>query len=295
VLTKFFPETETGSIGILHTDDAFVFAIEADRWFYQCKCIDAVFPNYKQVIPDYTQPGRGSLTFDKDDIATLEEASKHTSNQSDNQLFVYAANGGVYIGTGEQDYNLSICQLSQTKTDAREPFLAVVNGKSLVQALKHNFLTAKDLGSGLPVYFEGEGENMHLLMPFNGIPNERVIKQFERFIDKESSDQKEGQAMAVAETQEKESGGTIQQFNNTENEATQQEDKETVPQEELLNLVSETLEVTRQATTLLKEVKKQAKSLERHYKSKEKIIQTKEKEFQKNKELISKLQEAVNF
>jgi hypothetical protein len=179
-----------------------------------------------------------------------------------------------------------------------------VNGKLLLEALDHVFVSMRIRNGQTPVVFEDGDEGLHLLMPLRREPSEAVRSAVEAHLGEVPQSVADAPAKSVPPIAQETNpmprpeatAPTAQQPPATTPTRNMQfvQDAETQdPVARLEELVGETQELVKQANASMREVKKQLRAVKTHFRDREKQIGSREKEMEKSLTLIQRLQETI--
>jgi DNA polymerase III sliding clamp (beta) subunit (PCNA family) len=295
-LLKRFPEEENGRIGMREEDGIQTLVLATDELTYSCRCPEGTFPNYGQVIPDM-EGFVTSLRFGPADIESVRSLVPFLNKDLDSMLCVFGRGGKAAIamenGGDTTTLPLAECQFED------EGLGICINGKFLLEALEHGFLSMRIRNGQTPLVFDDTNDGLHLLMPLRQEPSEALRNAVEAHL---------GEVPRPADNTPTEPTTTIAQETNpmpkpeatpptaqqpTRNMQFVDTDETEDPVARLEEFVGETLELVKQASASVREVKKQLRAVKTHFRDREKQIGSREKEMEKSLILIQRLQETI--
>ena len=297
VLLKHFPEVSQGRIGLHEKDEIQTLVIATDELTYTCRCPEGMFPNYEQVIPD--MPGyAATLSFGPADLEAISPLLPFLDKADQHALFVFGRAGRVTVGIEGDPKGGTVLPLPDCRLDGEDVTFAV-NGKMLVEALKHGFLTVRIRDGYSPVVFDDGNDGLHLLMPLRPDPSS-ALQNAANPQPKAAAQTpaqptpQEDNPMPDPETATPEAGkpGATTPPTTVPNrnlELVKAQD----PVARLEELVAESQESIKQANASVRELKKQIRVVKTHYRDREKQIGSREKEMEKSLALIQRLQETI--
>ena len=320
VLLKHFPEADQGRIALHEKDEIQTLVLATDELTYTCRCPEGRFPNYEQVIPD--MPGcAATLSFGPADVEAIGPLLPFLDKADQHAMFVFGRSGQVTVGIEGDPNGGTVLPLPECRLDGEDVTFAV-NGKMLLEALKHGFLTVRIRDGYSPVVFDDGAEGLHLLMPLHGEATSALLKAAGIEIAEpptvDTTTEPASEA-APTTTQPEPTAQTPAQPDPQED--TPMPDPETAtpeaeqpgaatpsttipgrnlelveaqdPVARLEELVAESQESIKQANASVRELKKQIRAVKTHYRDREKQIGSREKEMEKSLALIQRLQETI--
>jgi len=305
MLLKHFPESAQGRIGMHEKDEVQTLVLATDDLTYTCRCPEGRFPNYEQVIPD--TPGcAATLSFGPADLAAIAPLLPFLDKADQHALFVFGRAGQVTVGIEGDPNGGTGLPLPKCRLDGGDVTFAV-NGKMLLEALKHGFLTVRIRDGYSPVVFDDGAEGLHLLMPLRGEASSALLEAAgvqPAPEATESTPDPEPQPIAPTTIPGKPEESVVPdtpvptpQPKPTAPVAIPTRNLSVVPAEDpiarLEELANESQEIVQQALASVRELRKQIRTVKNHYRDREKQIGTREKEMEKSLALIQRLQETI--
>jgi DNA polymerase III sliding clamp (beta) subunit (PCNA family) len=297
VLLKHFPESAQGRIGMHEKDEVQTLVLSTNELTYSCRCPEGRFPNYEQVVPDMGGYAT-TLSFGPADLEAIDPLLPFLDKADQHALFFFGRSGQVTVGIEGDPNGGTVLPLPECRLDGEDVTFAV-NGKMLLEALKHGFLTVRIRDGSSPVVFDDGNDGLHLLMPLRPDPSSAL--QDAANPQPEAATQtptqptpQEDNPMPDAETAtpEAEKPGAV-----TPPATVPGRDLELVeaqdPVARLEELVAESQESIKQANASVRELKKQIRAVKIHYRDREKQVGAREKEMEKSLALIQRLQETI--
>jgi DNA polymerase III sliding clamp (beta) subunit (PCNA family) len=297
VLLKHFPESSQGRIGLHEKDEIQTLVLATDELTYTCLCPGGQFPNYEQVIPD--MPGHAAtLSFGPADLEMIKPLVPFLDKADQYALFIFGRAEQVTVGLEGEPGGGTPVPLPECRFEGEDVTVAV-NGKMLLEALKHGFLTVRVRDDHSPVVFDDGNDGLHLLMPLRTDPSAALQEAAGTQPEAASATPtqptpQEDNPMPDSETTtpeaEKPGAATSPTTVPGRNlELVEAQD----PVARLEELVAESQESIKQANASVRELKKQIRAVKTHYRDREKQIGTREKEMAKSLALIQRLQETI--
>jgi DNA polymerase III sliding clamp (beta) subunit (PCNA family) len=297
VLLKHFPESAQGRIGMHEKNEIQTLVLATDELTYTCRCLEGMFPNYEQVVPDMGGFAT-TLHFGPTDLEVIKPLLPFLNEHQQYGLSFTARADGVTIGISEEEDGKTAVVLPECRLEGEDLDVAA-NGKMLAEALEHGFLTMRVRDGYTPLAFDnGEGA-LHLLMPLkpdpSPAPKEAADPQPKTTAQTPTQPTpQEDNAMPGSETTTPETDkpgaatppATVPARNLALVEAQD-------PVARLEELVAESQEAIKQATASVRELKKQIRAVKTHYREREKQVGAREKEMEKSLALIQRLQETI--
>jgi DNA polymerase III sliding clamp (beta) subunit (PCNA family) len=296
VLLKHFPEEEQGRIGMHEEDGVQTLVIATDEMTYSCRCPDGTFPNYRQVIPDMDGFAT-SLRFGEADVESVRSLVPFLDKDLDNTLCVFGESGKAAVAM-EDGEDTTILPLAECQFEGEELGICI-NGKFLLEALEHGFVSMRVRNGQTPLVFDDGNDGLHLLMPLRREPSEALrnaagvhLGEVSQHADNTPTEPAPTIAEETSPMPKPEATApTTQQP--TRNMQFVQDDEAEAPVVRLEELVNETQELVKQANASIREVKKQLRTVKTHFRDREKQIGSREKEMEKSLTLIQRLQETI--
>jgi DNA polymerase III sliding clamp (beta) subunit (PCNA family) len=296
VLLKHFPAQDQGRIGMHEEDGIQTLVIATDEMTYSCRCPEGTFPNYKQVIPDM-EGFTTSLRFGSADIECVRSLVPFLDNDLDSMLCVFGRGDKAAVAM-ENGEDTTALPLAECQFEGDELGICV-NGKLLLEALDHGFVSMRIRNGQTPVVFEDGDEGLHLLMPLRREPSEALRRVTEVHLGEASQRTDDTAAIPEPSTEQETNpmpkpeatAPTTQQP--TRNMQFVQNEETQDPVARLEELVNETQELVRKANASMREVKKQLRAVKTHFRDREKQVASREKEMEKSLTLIQRLQETI--
>jgi DNA polymerase III subunit beta len=297
VLLKHFPEADHGRIGLHEKDEIQTLVLATDELTYSCRCPEGTFPNYEQVIPDMSGHA-ATLSFGPADLEAIGPLLPFLDKADQHALFVFGRSGQVTVGIEGDPNGGTVVPLPECRLDGEDVTFAV-NGKMLLEALKHGFLTVRIRDGYSPVVFDDGNDGLHLLMPLRPDPSSALQEAADT--QPEAATQtptqptpQEDNPMPDPETTAPEAekpGATTPPATvpGRNLELVEAQD----PVARLEQLVAESQESIKQANASVRELKKQIRVVKTHYRDREKQVSAREKEMEKSLALIQRLQETI--
>ena len=325
VLTKILPDEAEGKIGVYDDDHCEILDVSTSEWRYQTKCVTAQYPNYEHVIPDKSG-WAGRFRLDDEDAAKLMSAiEEFAPGFRDKAVYLYGENGRVGAAQHAPGKTPAVVELPRSQSNFSEGTGITLSGVFLAQLLEHDYTDIHVKDPYTPVYCNGQPGSFHLLMPCGDRIDSQTVDQVREHVlaaNPQPEEKKGTTAMSTKDnTQQAQEKGTEQKTEQKSDSDKQQQKKQSQkqtqqdnggvekngqaqkqsssqqsqdPLQELEQTIRQAEEANRQAAAMLREVKKQAKSVTSHYRQKDRELRAREREFEKNKELITRLQKAVN-
>ena len=160
-----------GAIAVQEVEGTTFCELESANWRYTTKCIDGVYPDYKQVIPE---SGSGSINFSEEDVAYLKKTVPLLDSGDDfNTVHLYADQSAVKVfSAGFQGAHLTV----NTPYKGRNCVALSVDRNLLLRALDLGFtrfeLSEED---GIaPIMAKGGRGDIYVFMPLRGVNAERI-------------------------------------------------------------------------------------------------------------------------
>jgi DNA polymerase III sliding clamp (beta) subunit (PCNA family) len=292
VLLKHLPE-EQGRIGMREEDGIQTLVFSTDRLTYSCRCPEGTFPNYGQVVPDMDGFAT-NLRFGPADIESVRSLVPFLNKDLDSMLCVFGRGGRATVAM-ENGEDTTILPLAECQFEGEELGICI-NGKFLLEALDHGFLSMRVRNGQTPLVFDNGNDGLHLLMPLRREPCETLRQAAEPHLGEapqppdatpKPSTEQETNPMPEPEA----TAPTTQQP--SRNMQFVRDDKTEAPVARLEELVGETQELIKQANASMREVKKQLRAVKTHFRDREKQVGSREKEMEKSLTLIQRLQETI--
>jgi DNA polymerase III sliding clamp (beta) subunit (PCNA family) len=297
VLLKHLPESDQGRIGLHEKDEIQTLVLATDELTYSCRCPEGRFPNYEQVIPD--MPGyAATLSFGPADLEAIGPLVPFLDKADQHALFVFGRAGQVTVGVGGDPDGGTVVPLPECRLDGEDVTFAV-NGKMLLDALKHGFLTVRIRDGYSPVVFDNGNDGLHLLMPLRPDPSSALqdaakpqpgpAAQTPTQPIPEEDNPMPAPETTTPETEKPGAATPPTTVPNRNLELVEAQD----PVARLEELVAESQESIKQANASGRELKKQIRAVKTHYRDREKQVGAREKEMEKSLALIQRLQETI--
>ena len=316
-LCKFLDDKSCeGKAGVLDKDSSQYFELRKERWRYQCRCIEGMYPNFEQVIPDDNTDWLAGVTFSDEDIEIVENAVKQFPKSQEKITYFYSDKGEAVLCAKDDNGSITGLKLTGCEVYSQEPVSFTLNRDFLLDVLKQGFRHGHIPSDLSPLKFKNQSD-LHVLMPHpkeatediktyaqkligDGKPvksqeNKSETNQSKQEDTKVSNTKNQNQTTAQAETEErsKSQQQSAQTSGQSQKQGLKVVDSED-PMAALKEMFTETQETVRQANNSMRELRKQITAVERHYKDREKNIKNREKEINKNLKLLEKVQDAVN-
>jgi hypothetical protein len=297
MLLKHFPESDQGRIGLHEKDEIQTLVLATDELTYSCRCPEGTFPDYEQVIPD--MPGFATtLHFGSADLEMIKPLVPFLDKADQYMLFIFGRAEQVTVGIEGEPEGGTTVPLPECRLEGEDVTVAV-NGKMLLEALKHGFLTVRVRDDHSPVVFDDGNGGLHLLMPLKTDPSAALQEAAGTQLEAASATPAqpippENNPMPDSETTTPEAeqpGATTPPTTVPGRNLELVEAQDPVARME--ELVAQSQESIKQANASVRELKKQIRAVKTHYRDREKQIGTREKEMAKSLALIQRLQETI--
>lgn len=305
---KFTGETSV-DFRLLDRDGPLDFEIAGNGFDYRVRCIDATYPNYKQVIPDSKSNFRGMIAIAEQDLPVLESAvDRLAASDGDRAIIVYADTSRVALvgkdvltDDGQARDIHVVLPNSSHEPETSDHAVGCVNGQFLLDAVRAGFTDIRVSEGFTPWLSEGK-VGTHVVMPLRIDATDKVEAYAERnFGAVEAAPASEESVVPAHETVEPgpaDNGKEIPMSKETTpKEATHKPDLKVVEKPDAMDefnaLLISAQEAVKAASSAVRDLKRAGKALERDFKDREKQLVAREKEFEKNAKLINRLQEAI--
>jgi DNA polymerase-3 subunit beta len=301
VLLKHFPEADQGRIGLREQDGVQTLVLATDELTYSCRCIEGRFPDYRQVIP--AMDGFATtLQFGPADVESVRSLAPFLDKEQDHMLCLFGKHGRALLAM-ENGTDATILPLAECRFEGGETGLCI-NGKLLLEALEHGFLSMRVRNGQTPLVFEDGRDGLHLLMPLRQEPSEALRAAAEAHLGKAAEPDAADTPIDAAPTTTQETA-PMPDAESTTPSAQQPVATPAVrnlhlvggeaedPVARLEQLVEETQELVKQANASMREVRKQLRVVKTHFRTRGKEIESREREMEKSRGLIQRLQEAI--
>jgi hypothetical protein len=215
----------------------------------------------------------------------------------DHMLCLFGVHGRALVAM-ENGEDTTTLPLAECQFEGDELGICI-NGKFLLEALEHGFLSMRIRNGQTPLVFDDGNDGLHLLMPLRREPSGALHSAAEVHL---------GEAPRPADNTPTEPTNTIAQETSpmpqpeataptaqqpTRNMQFIQDDETADPVTRLEELVGETQGLVKQANASMRELKKQLRAVKTHFRDREKQIGSREKEMEKSLTLIQRLQETI--
>jgi len=282
---------ETGATGIIEEDDRQTVEILSGQWRYQCRCIEGLYPNYRQVIPAADANWAGSVTFAEADIPLLKTAVTQLAGPNDSQVFVYGDSDRVMILSGQSGENSARAHvvLPSSTCESDEPVVQSINGAYLLEGLNAGCNVCSVPSDISPWRCTGNTDGLHVVMPLriDARDKQAVIE----FVSGNVATPPEGEE-TVSDQQKTADNGTGEQQQAGTGDGPQHKPDLTLvdndPVQELVDTVTAAQEAVKEANSALHGIKGKLRAVEKHYRARD-------RQFAKSEKVLAQLQEVVNF
>ena len=276
----------TGYIGLLDQDNIQVLGITAGPWHYQVKCLEGVYPNYRQVIPDENGQSLGRIVFAEEDISLIRTGVSQFAGKQDADVRIYADHDKVILLGAEsadsEPYPYFL--LPHSTCECAKPMVHSINGKFLLDGLNAGFTTARIPSDHSPWRCTGDVAGLHVVMPLRFVPREEeaILDYVIKHINPSGKEKFMEQAIEKKTIPEESTANTSEQEHRPDLKIIESD-----PLQELLDTVATAQDAIRQANTAVRELKAKAKNVER-------LIKSRERDYETTRKVISSLK-AVGF
>jgi len=286
---------DTGAIGLVDDDARQTLEVQSGPWRCQVRCVEGLYPNYRQVIPPETTPSMGTISFAESDIPLVKAAFEQfvEARDANRKIIVYGdTNCVVLLGCGRGDNgDFPYVRLvgSSCECEPDNPIVQSINGEFLIQCLTAGFQVCRMPVDHSPWRCTGTTDGLHVVMPLKmGDEEKAAIAEFVRDIILTPT---EGENPVSTQPTATEPDGNGQ--SETEHAQPDAPNRgltlvKSDPVQELMDSVSEAQEAVRAAHAALHGIKGKLRAVEKHFK-------TRQREFDSTRKVIEALKEAANF
>ena len=158
------------SIGAKANSNALWFRLATPRWTYTSRTLDAVYPNWRQVMP--SGEGAHTVTFSQEDVALLRKALPGFPghDRSDGLVRLTGKDGRLTLSCKGKDENVwAELELKGSTCDGK-PFQIGLCRWYLLDALEAGFRSFSLMGQEGPVFSSDGNGGTHVLMPIQLLP-----------------------------------------------------------------------------------------------------------------------------
>ena len=282
----------TGAIGVAEHNERQIVELHAGSWRYQVKCVDGLYPNYRQVIPPENSGFAGRISFAEDDNALIKATVKQFTDDDREFVYIYGDTERVVILNADvqEDGMRAHITLPNSTCSCDPPTVQAINGSYLLEGLKAGFNACLVPSEPAPWRCTGSMDGLHVVMPWRTEATER--QHIADFVATTTTNQDQGEQPVDTPEVTPETNETSTQDQGTAGSTTPHNPSLTLvdhdPVAELIDAVTEAVEAVKTANSALRGIKGKIKAVEKHYRARD-------KQFAKSEKVLAQLQEVVNF
>jgi DNA polymerase III subunit beta len=265
-----------GAIGLVQQDEVQWVAIQAGPWTYQTKCVEGLYPNYRQVIPAAEAEYTATIQIHPDDMGLVRTAVKQFCSPVQTTIYVCVSGPAVELADAPATGNEARAHvlLPKSTSQAAGTVTGAVNGQFLLDGLEAGFNVLRITDGYSPWLCTGSTPGLHVVMPMRmGAPGQETAQDEPN--TKGDTQVNTPQTPGTPEGPAGEPQGSGLQIVGD-------------PIDELMAAVAVAQESVRQAHAALHGIKGKLRAVEKHFRARQ-------KEFDSTRKVIETLKDAAGF